>query len=66
MISAALKRMGACGAILALFALSAGAASASPLRVTWMRGAAPAGTPARYDKVGVLKIGPSFARNAYR
>ena len=63
MISPALKRIAASGAILALFALGAGAASASPLHVTWMRGAAPAGTPARYDKVGVLKIGPSSARN---
>jgi hypothetical protein len=28
-----------------------------------MRGAAPPGTPARYDKVGVLKLGSSSARN---
>jgi pimeloyl-ACP methyl ester carboxylesterase len=28
-----------------------------------MRGVRPAGTPARYDKVGILKVGPSSARN---
>jgi len=38
-------------------------ASAAPLRVTWMRGARAPGTPARYDKVGVLRIGPRTARN---
>jgi pimeloyl-ACP methyl ester carboxylesterase len=48
---------------MACVAAAATAASARPLRVTWMRGAAPAGTPARYDKVGVLKVGPSSARN---
>ncbi len=62
-MSAALKRITASAVAIAFLALGSGAASASPLRVTWMRGAAPAGTPARYDKVGVLKIGPSSARN---
>jgi len=38
-------------------------ASAAPLRITWMRGATAPGTPARYDKVGVLRIGPRTARN---
>jgi hypothetical protein len=32
-------------------------------RVHWLRGVASPGTPARYDKVGVLKIGPAHARN---
>ena len=62
-MSAAPKRITASAAAIALFALCPSAAPASPLRVTWMRGAAPAGTPARYDRVGVLKIGPSSARN---
>ncbi|HUZ29706.1 MAG TPA: alpha/beta hydrolase [Solirubrobacteraceae bacterium] len=31
--------------------------------VTWMPGARPAGTPVRYDKVGVIKVGYYGARN---
>jgi pimeloyl-ACP methyl ester carboxylesterase len=58
-----LRAIGACAAAIACLAVGATAASASPLRVTWMRGAAPVGTPARYDKVGVLKVGLSSARN---
>jgi hypothetical protein len=51
-------------AVAALVGVLAGAsASAAPLRVTWMRGAHAPGTPARYDKVGVLRIGPRTARN---
>jgi pimeloyl-ACP methyl ester carboxylesterase len=45
--------------VLALPAASARAA----LHVTWMQGFAAAGTPAKYDKVGVLKVGPASARN---
>ena len=46
----------------------AGAAPASTstrasTSVTWMRGYAAPGTPARYNQVGVLKIGPARARN---
>ena len=41
-----------------------GAASASAaLKVTWMPGFKAAGTPAKYDKVGVIKVGPAKARN---
>jgi pimeloyl-ACP methyl ester carboxylesterase len=36
---------------------------ARPLGVTWMQGFAAPGTPAKYDKVGVLKVGPSTAKN---
>ncbi|MDQ2894191.1 MAG: hypothetical protein M3Y09_00855 [Actinomycetota bacterium] len=39
------------------------APGASALSVHWMTGAPSPGTPARYDRVGVLKIGPSRARN---
>ncbi len=41
---------------------SAGAAGAAP-SVTWMQGVNSPGTPAKYDKVGVLKIGPANAKN---
>ena len=52
-----------------LLATLAGAtvAAASPTvsspTVSWMRGVHAPGTPARYDKVGVLRIGPRTARN---
>lgn len=38
-------------------------AGARPLHITWMRGYRAPGTPARYDRVGVLKIGRARARN---
>ena len=47
----------------ALVGVSTGPAVAAPLRVTWMPGFAAPGTPARLDRVGVLKIGPRHARN---
>jgi len=46
-----------------LAAGSVASASAAPLKVHWMQGFAAPGTPARLDKVGVLKIGPRTARN---
>ena len=36
---------------------------AAPRGVTWMTGFAAPGTPARYNKVGVIKVGPSDAKN---
>jgi len=36
---------------------------ALPLGVTWMKGYAAPGTPAQYDKVGVIKVGASSAKN---
>jgi pimeloyl-ACP methyl ester carboxylesterase len=53
------------GSLVVVVSSDAGAANASakPLGVTWMRGFAAPGTPARYDKVGVIKIGPSSAKN---
>ncbi|HXQ44825.1 MAG TPA: alpha/beta hydrolase [Acidimicrobiales bacterium] len=39
------------------------AATPKALSVTWMKGYAAPGTPARYDKVGVIKVGPSTAKN---
>ena len=41
----------------------AASSSAPPLAVTWMPGYAAPGTPARYNKVGVIKVGPSGAKN---
>lgn len=37
--------------------------STAPLHVTWMDGFAAPGTPARYNKVGILKVGPGSAKN---
>jgi len=43
---------------------AAGAASATlPRGVTWMAGYVAPGTPSQYDKVGVIKVGPSSAKN---
>ena len=39
------------------------APAASALKVTWMRGYQAPDTPARYDKVGVIKVGPTKAKN---
>ena len=60
-------------AITALMASSAGTAAAgrSPigkaashaLHVTWMNSYRAAGTPSRYDRVGVIKVGRATARN---
>ena len=47
----------------ALAALALLPAVASALRVQWMHGAPAPGTPPRYDRVGVLKVGPAHARN---
>ena len=38
-------------------------AARSPLTVSWMPGFPAPGTPARYNRVGILKIGPARARN---
>ena len=34
-----------------------------PLRVSWMQGLTAPGTPARYNKVGVIKVGPASSKN---
>lgn len=56
------------GLALAVVLMSAPAALAAPalarpLSVTWMRGYTAPHTPARYDKVGVIKVGRPHARN---
>jgi len=43
--------------------VSSAGASTKPLGVTWMRSFAAPGTPTKYDKVGVIKVGSASARN---
>ena len=43
--------------------LACSSAQAGELHIHWMRGFAAPGTPARYDKVGVLEVGPRSAHN---
>jgi pimeloyl-ACP methyl ester carboxylesterase len=53
------------GALLALavICLTAAAPASAKLGVTWMKGFAARGTPAKYNKVGVIKVGAPRARN---
>ena len=44
-------------------ALVAASAADADLKVGWMRGVPSPGTPARYDQVGVIKVGSPRARN---
>src|ERR1700760_4122932 len=47
----------------ALVSLTAAAPASAKLGVTWMKGYAAPGTPSKYDKVGVIKVGSARARN---
>jgi pimeloyl-ACP methyl ester carboxylesterase len=47
----------------ALLSFAAAPARAESLQVHWMRGYKASGTPARFDRVGVIRVGPSAARN---
>jgi pimeloyl-ACP methyl ester carboxylesterase len=59
-----LKRILPLSAAVVGLALLAGAAPASAaLKVSWMPGFNAPGTPARYDKVGVIKVGSPTAHN---
>jgi pimeloyl-ACP methyl ester carboxylesterase len=49
--------------VLASLAFATAATAATPLKVSWMTGASAPGTPAKYDKVGVIKVGARSARN---
>ncbi|HEY6524314.1 MAG TPA: hypothetical protein VIY10_11125 [Solirubrobacteraceae bacterium] len=53
------------GAMLAMavICLAAAAPASAKLGVTWMKGYAAPGTPAKYNKVGVIKVGSRHARN---
>jgi pimeloyl-ACP methyl ester carboxylesterase len=57
------KRLVLIATAITVLALASMAGSASALKVTWMPGYPAAGTPAKYNKVGVLKVGPSRAKN---
>ncbi len=57
-------------AVGAIAALAAGCSSSTPattsprpVAVTWMSGDPVQGTPARYDKVGTIRVGPADAKN---
>jgi hypothetical protein len=52
----------AAAAVMVLALVLTGTASAA-LKVDWMRGVPSPGTPAKYDKVGVLKVGSAKAKN---
>jgi pimeloyl-ACP methyl ester carboxylesterase len=49
--------------VVAVSGSSVAEAAAKPLAVTWMRSFAAPGTPAKYDKVGVIKVGSPKAKN---
>jgi pimeloyl-ACP methyl ester carboxylesterase len=58
-----LKRFPLLAAVIACAAMIVMPASAEALGVTVMKSFAAPGTPARYDKVGVIKVGPRSAKN---
>jgi pimeloyl-ACP methyl ester carboxylesterase len=58
-MSRVLKLLG----VLAIVLLAVTASASASLRVDWMKGVAAPGTPVRYDKVGVIKVGPAHAKN---
>lgn len=51
------------GALTPAVAAAATPSVAPRLKVTWMRSYAAPGTPAKYDRVGVIRVGPSSAKN---
>jgi pimeloyl-ACP methyl ester carboxylesterase len=48
---------------MAVICLAAAAPASAKLGVTWMKGYVAPGTPAKYNKVGVIKVGARTARN---
>lgn len=50
-------------AVVSCVALAVSASSAAALSVQWMPGFAAPGTPAKYNRVGVIKVGPPQAKN---
>jgi len=50
-------------AVLALFVAAAPASAEPSVRFTRIQGHAAPGTPAKYDRVGILEVGPRRARN---
>src|SRR4051794_14613122 len=62
-VRALAMRRRAAALLVATVALVACSDAAAAEHVTWIDGVKAAGTPARYNKVGILKIGPAKARN---
>ncbi len=50
-------------AVVSCAALALSASSAAALSVQWMSGFSAPGTPAKYNRVGVIKVGPKRAKN---
>jgi len=57
------RTLGLLGTVACCAALAPAPASATALKVTWMNGFSAPGTPAKYDKVGVIKVGRPSAKN---
>lgn len=53
----------ACGTVGAVGAIPASGSAAAPVRFERIAGVRSAGTPARYDRVGILEVGARRARN---
>jgi hypothetical protein len=51
------------GGLIALALIAFTGSASAALRVEWMPGFKAPGTPAKYDRVGVLKVGPARAKN---
>src|ERR1700692_3070312 len=62
-LSATIAVLGAATLLLSWGSGSTAGAATTPLGVTWMPSYAAPGTPAKYNMVGVIKIGPSSAKN---
>ncbi len=58
-----MKRFLLLAGVVACAAFVVAPASAEALGVTWMKGYDAPGTPTKYNKVGVIKIGPKRAKN---
>ena len=58
-----IRRLRGATLAMAVICLAAAAPASAKLGVTWMKGYAAPGTPAKYNKVGVIKVGSRHARN---
>jgi pimeloyl-ACP methyl ester carboxylesterase len=58
-----LRRLPWATIVLAAISLAIAAPASAKLGVTWMKGYAAPGTPSKYNKVGVIKVGARSARN---
>ena len=58
-----IRRLRGAMLVLAVIGLAAAAPASAKLGVTWMKSYAAPGTPAKYNKVGVIKVGKPRAKN---